>query len=182
MATVQPNLKWYTDISAAKNLTPRCPFASVYRCPRYYASISLLSRAGMTTSLDSEEDQRLLEKWKRSDLWPVTAEQDSQVMGPDGRPSHFRNFCPEVSFDRFGWFASNLSYYADEIDVDVAHRNLHKEEATAHDWRWTWSFVKPSHYAECPLYSPLQLGVNDTKDKPQIGFNVSTSSIEQSPD
>jgi hypothetical protein len=123
--------------------------------------------------MEPEEDQRLLEKWKRSDLWPVTDEQATQVMGPEGKPSLFFKFCPEVSFDRFRWFASNLSYYADEIDEDVAHRNLAEEGATAHDWRWTWSLVTPMHYAECPLYSPLLLGVNNTKNKAPIGFNVS---------
>lgn len=172
MATIQPDLKWYAEISASKNLSPRCPFASVHRCPRYYQSIALLGEVGVTTSMEPEEDQRLLEKWKLSDLWPVTKEQATQVMGPEGKPSLFFNFCPEVSFDRFGWFASNLSYHADEIDVDVAHRNLADEGATAHDWRWVWSLAAAMHYANCPLYSPLLLGVNETKTKGPIGFGV----------
>jgi hypothetical protein len=171
MATIQPDLPWYTEISASKNLSPRCPFASVHRCPRYYESIWLLGEVGVATSIDADEDQRLLEKWKRSDLWPVTKEQAAQVMGPEGKPSHFSNFCPEVSFDRFGWFASHLSYYADEIDVDVAHRNLADEGATTHDWRWIWSLATPMHYADCRLYSPLLMGVNETKSRGPIGFS-----------
>ena len=92
-------------------------------------------------------------------------------MGREGDPSHFSNFCPEVSFNRFGWFASHLSYYADEIDVGVAHRNLADEGATTHDWRWAFSLVTSMHYSECPLYSPLLLGVNNTKaNKPPFGF------------
>jgi hypothetical protein len=145
----------------------------VHRCPRYYESLSLLGNAGVATSVDPEQDQRLLEMWKRSDLWPVTKEQAASVMGWEGKPSHFFNFCPEVSFDRFGWFASHLSYHADEIDVGVAHRNLADERATAHDWRWTWSLATPMHYSECPLYSQLLLGVHDTmKNKPPIGFSI----------
>lgn len=170
MATIQPDLPWYTEISASKNLSPRCPFASVHRCPRYYESISLLGQVGVATSIDADEDQSLLERWKRSDLWPVTKEQAVQVMGAEGKPSHFHNFCPEVSFDRFGWFASHLSYHADEIDVDVAHRNLANEGATAHDWRWTWSLATPMHYADCRLYSPLLLGVHEIKNRGPIGF------------
>src|SRR5260370_40343197 len=114
MATIQPDLKWYTEISATKKLSPRCPFASVHRCPRYYASTAHLGEVGVTTSMDPEEKQRLLEKWKHTDVWPATDEHAAQVIGSEGKPSHFFNFCPEVSFDRFGWFASNLSRYADE--------------------------------------------------------------------
>ncbi|SRR6266566_639332 len=70
-------------------------------------------------------------------------------------PRHFHNFCPEVSFERFGFFASHLSAYADETDRDNAHRSLGKAGAGAKDWRWTWASVVPLHYSECPIYSPL---------------------------
>lgn len=92
MAAIQPDLHWYTEISTSKNLAPRCPYASVHRCPRYFESTSLLGQVGVTTSIDPADDQRLVEKWKRSDLWPVTQEQASQVMGPEGKPSLFLNF------------------------------------------------------------------------------------------
>ncbi len=93
-------------------------------------------------------------------------------MGPVDEPRHFHKFCPEVSFDRFGWFASHLAYHVDEIDVDVAHRNLEAEGAHRGDWRWTWALVTPLHYSECPLYSPLLLGVDEIKTKTQIGFTI----------
>jgi len=171
MDTIQPDLKWYTEISAQKNQpSSRCPFASVHRCPRYYASLSVLGKAGVATSLEPAEDERLLEKWKRTDLWPATDEQDTGIMGTD----HYHNFCPEVSYERFGWFASILSGYADEIDNGSAHARLGRDGATAHDWRWAWASVSPMHYTECPLYSALLLGVNDigvNDTKPQIGFS-----------
>ncbi len=167
---IQPNLKWYTEISARKKVSPRCPFASVYRCPRYYQSVSLLGKSGMTTSIESEEDKELLEKWKRSDLWPVVDEQATSVMGPEREPRHFGNFCPEVSFDRFGWFSSHLVHHWDEIDSDVARSSLKKEGAPPDDWRWQWVLISSMHYTDCPLYSPLQLGVNDSKNKGPIGF------------
>lgn len=172
MAAIQPDLQWYTEISAAKNLSPRCPFASADRCPRYYESLSLLGKVGVSTSIPSDKDQRLEENWRRSDLWPVTMEQSALVMPRlDGEPSQYLNFCPEVAFDRFGWFASHLSRHSDPIDVDVAISNLEVEGASPDDWRRTWSLVKPLHYAECRLYSLLLIGGNDATGKAPIGFS-----------
>ena len=172
MTTILPDLHWCSEISATKRVPTRCPFASVHRCPRYFTSTSLLGEAGVATPLDPQEDQRLLERWKRSDLWPVTAEQESGVGGRPGKPSVFYNFCPEVSFGTFGWFASTLAYYTDETDQDNAHRSLTKEGATTHDWRWTFSVVKPLHYTECPLYSLLTLGVHEERNRSAIGFKA----------
>lgn len=155
LPVVQPDLKWYAGVSAARNVAPRCPFASVHRCPRYYASVSMLGEWGIATRIDPKEDKRLFKRWKRSDLWPVVAEEDTGITGAPGKPSMFSKFCPEVSFERFGWFASLLAYYADEIDMGVAHRNLARQGATGSDWRWGWAAATPMHYSECPLYSPL---------------------------
>jgi hypothetical protein len=174
MDRIQPDLNWYTEISASKNLAPRCPFASVYRCPRYYQSVALLGEVGVTTRIEPEEDKRLLDQWKRSDLWPVVAEQATSVMGAPNEPHHFSKFCPEVSFDTFGWFASHLSYHADEIDQDAAHTRLADEGASRRDWHWLWAVVTPMHYADCPVYSPLLSGVNETKGRYPIGFHTTT--------
>ena len=175
MTHEKPDLKWYTTISTSKSLSARCPFASVHRCPRYYASIAALGESGVTPALSPEEDRHLLETWKRTDVWPVTAEQEPVVSGQPGSPSMFANFCPEVLFDAFGWFASTLAYHADEIDTDNAHRELAKEGATTQDPRWIWSKIYPLHYSECRLYSPLLLGVNNTKSGSRIGFGGSLS-------
>ena len=94
-------------------------------------------------------------------------------MSPSGRPSIFSSFCPEVSFDCFGWLVSNFAYHADEIDADIARRRLAAEDGTSHDWRWALSSAIPLHYGDCPVYSLLLLGVNDTQKKSQIGFNAS---------
>jgi hypothetical protein len=152
---IQPDLEWYANFSKEKGLPPRCQFASVHRCPRYYASVSILGDCGVATRIDPKEDKRLLKRWKRSGLWPVVAGQDTGVMGEPGKPSMCSKFCPEVSFERFGWFASFLACHADEIDVDVAHRNLACEGAPGSDWRWAWAAVTPMHYSACPFYSPL---------------------------
>src|SRR2546422_9133865 len=103
---VNPDLDWYRAESERRGLpTPRCLFASVHRCPRYWQSISLMGEAG-STKIDPAEDEQLRERWQASDLWPATLDQATSVMGGKNGPSMFSNFCPEVAFDQFGWFAS----------------------------------------------------------------------------
>ncbi len=156
-----PDLTWYQNISDRHRLSPRCPFASVERCPRYYQSLSLLGSAG-STEIDHEEDERLKRYWEGSDLWPRTREYETAVLTfkkQDGSENqHFSKFCPEVTFDRFGYFSAHLAGYADEIDSDFAHKRLGEAHVPSDDWRWQWSSVQPMHYTECPLYSPLVHG------------------------
>lgn len=149
-----PDLKWYAAISERRGVPIRCPFATVEACPRYYQSLSLMAGAG-STSIPEAEDARLLKMWKKSDLWPRTDEQATATFGPSGNPSLFSRFCPEVTYDRFGHFASGLSRYGDENDIGFAHEALGKEGAGRGDPRWSWSHCEPQHYTDCPIYSVL---------------------------
>ena len=155
MASVQPTLDWYKETSRREGGTPRCPFASVERCPRFYQSVSLLGQVKITTRIPPDEDGRLQTAWQQSDLWPRTNEHATSIMGPADDPRHFRNFCPEALFELFCLFANNLSEHADEIDRGVAESQLKAEHAPASDWRWTWALATAMHYTDCPLYSPL---------------------------
>ena len=155
MATIIPDLKWYISISDQRGVQPRCPFATVRACPRFYQSISLLGEAG-STKIDPEDDKKLFKFWEDSDLWPSTREYATSISGSPGEPHIFSNFCPEVSFDRFGYFASFLARYADEIDIGIASNKLGQERASANDWRWAWSGLSEVHYTQCPLYSILK--------------------------
>jgi len=157
---VLPDLQWYTTKSISAGSTPRCPFTSVKNCPRFYQSLSLLSKAG-STDIPQKEDKKLLKKWKKSDLWPVTDEQATSISGARDRIKHFWNFCPEVSYEQFGIFASHLNEYADDVDRDNAHSELVKMKISADNWRWRWASINPQHYTECLLYSTLKnMGTN----------------------
>lgn len=147
----EPNLNWYSKISEKRGLPTRCPFASVYRCPRYYQSLSLMGHAG-STSIDDTTDERLKEKWKRSDLWPVTREQETFLRG-SGYKQSFAKFCPEVMYDRFKLFAENLHSYADEFDKDTL---LNLKEPYCADWEYNWSSLTELHYSDCSMYSLLR--------------------------
>ncbi len=166
MSVRNPDLTWYMRISQEKGVSPRCPYASVHRCPRYYQSISLLGECG-TTKIDQAEDKALLKKWENSDLWPVIREQATSIFGPEKDTMMFNRFCPEASFDRFGWFASDLYRYADDIDRNVAHAELNRQGARGEDWRWAWSAIHEMHYTECPLYSLLLYPMQNITDKPK---------------
>jgi hypothetical protein len=147
------HMEWYLRISQARRVTPRCPFASVERCPRYYQSLSLLGEAGSTKILEKEDD-RLKALWEKSDLWPRTGEQATSISGGE-RKTSFSKFCPEVIYDRFRVFASGLYEHADEIDRDVAQQQLSRQGISATNWRWNWWAIDPMHFTECSIYSPL---------------------------
>ncbi|MDO3530280.1 hypothetical protein [Ralstonia pseudosolanacearum] len=100
-----------------------------------------------------EKDEELLAKWKATPLWPLVAEHETSITNK----SLFDNFCPEVSFDRFGLFASYLARYAEEIDKELVHQSLTRDGASAKNWAWKWQTVQEMHYTECPLYSQLPL-------------------------
>lgn len=151
-----PNLNWYLATSKKMDVPPRCPLATVETCPRFYQSLSLLGSAG-STAIESSEDKRLLEKWITSDLWPKTREQETIIYNN----KIFDQFCPEVAFERFGYFASYLGRYSDELDHDLAHEQLGKIGASSDDYRWAWSSVTSMHFTECPLYSVLLHRQND---------------------
>lgn len=154
MKPVIPDFEWYSKESARLRLAPRCPFANVHACPRYFQSLSLLGTVGHTP-IAADEDARLLSQWKQSPLWPTTDEQATSVSGPKDRLESLNNFCPEVAFDRFGLFASHLGRYADEIDAESAHGRLAREGAPKNHPSWAWGTHCAQHYSECPVYSPL---------------------------
>jgi hypothetical protein len=157
-AVIVPDFQWYVTKSRELGQSPRCMYASANRCPRYFASLSLMGLTG-ATKIDEAEEERLAARWERSGIWPHSAEQGTSISQVDSngitKTSMYANFCPEVMFDRLGHFASFISDYADEIDRDGMRRKLQRDGAPKDDWRWHWAVVSPTHYSECPLYSLL---------------------------
>lgn len=154
---VQPTIAWYKEISARIRLSPRCPYASVLRCPRFYQSLSLLGEAG-STKIETSKDEWLKQEWQKSDLWPVTDEQATMIDGPANETKSFWRFCPEVLYERFGLFACDISRYGNGIDLKIALKELSERKTPPEDWRWQWRYVKPCHYTDCPLYSLIRDG------------------------
>ena len=150
-----PNREWYANLSQERGVAFRCQFATVESCPRYYQSLSLLGEAG-STKISEAEDERLLKLWKSSDLWPRTDEQATGLFGGTaGDPSIYSNFCPEVTFERFGYFATTLTKYGDEIDSGFSHQRLARDDAPPGHPRWSWESCAGQHFTECPIYAVL---------------------------
>lgn len=146
-----PDLAWCSEVSTKKGLTTHCPFASVEACPINYLSTGLLGEAGITTSLSTDDDARLRDKWKRHPAWPKTAEQNPTIFDKD----FYSHFCPEVMLNVFGLSATLLAGYTDEIDRDSSHRTLTRDNVPIEYWRWRWSTLSELHYSDCPVYAVL---------------------------
>ena len=166
---IYPDLEWYTKFSTSLGLTPRCPFSTVKRCPRYYQSLSLLGEAG-STKIDLKEDKKLLKVWEKNELWPLTLEQATSVSGPDNDKKHFWKFCPEILFDRFGLFASDIDFFAENQDQQSMHTWLKKINSSKKDWRWDFFRVSPLHYSQCPIYAPIKETVQ--KNIPSLSQDI----------
>jgi hypothetical protein len=147
-----PTIGWYKKLSTAHGIEPRCPYATVESCPRYYESLWLLGTAG-DDPIPKSEDRRLYRKWRKSDLWYRTREYAASISGSN--KNIFDNFCPEVAFNRFGYFATYLYRFTDDIDREGRIRILKSEPSIADDWRLHWADLTPLHYSDCPLFSIL---------------------------
>ncbi len=155
MKRIVPDFAWYLAESTRLGLkSPRCPFASVHACPRYYQSLSLLGKSGCT-AIPKDEDDALKTRWEKHPLRPATGDQETGIFGGSDGPNGYHNFCPEVAYDTFRLFATYLGRHVGEIDRDFAATLLQKEGASPDDPRWNWCSVVPQHYVECPLYSTL---------------------------
>ncbi|MBU2455332.1 MAG: hypothetical protein KJ668_18665, partial [Proteobacteria bacterium] len=156
MDRIIPNLDWCRKISIKAGLPTRCPFSMIDECPRNYQSLSLLSNAKIITPIASEKDEMLREKWKSSNLWPIVEEQATSISGLPDQKMNFLNFCPEISYDRFSLFASDLCSYSDSIDQDNGIKFGVQEKIPDDHWIFDWAHVSKMHYTDCPIYSPLE--------------------------
>jgi len=172
---IKPNLVWYKKISLKYNLSTHCPFANINRCPIYFISFANLKFLG-ATGLDKEEEKKILEYWKKNELFPKMREEEPSVYsGGDGDYVYgmgkwfgIENFCPEVTGKYFGLFATVISRYVDELDVDNAQRYLTEKGIGSEGWRWNYHSVTPHHHTDCLLYSLLLVNKKKVKEKINI--------------
>ena len=140
-AEEKPDFAWYSGVSKKQGLPPRCPIAPAQLCPRYYESLEALGRGRSFTSIPAEPAALLERKWKP--FTSVIAEEE-----PCADEKSVNHFCPEVSYDRFGYFASFLHEYTDEIDRDNMYKLYERRGITEQfDPRWCW--ITALHYTEC---------------------------------
>lgn len=149
-----PDSSWYRRKSTEREAPFSCPYANVHKCPRYYASINILGEAKIITSITNDKKEALDNLWANSRLLPVIAEDDTGISGYEGKASSFSNFCPEVSFAYFNYYASYLAKYADEIDSDCGHR-IAEREKIPNDWRYEWGSISACHFLDCSVYSQV---------------------------
>ncbi len=146
MPREKADFAWYSAESQKQKLPPRCPIAHAELCPRYYSSAVLLGEVGHFAKFPSERRSSLDRKWKAFESAP-----------PEELPSRFpgdnlNHFCPEVSGDRFGYFASDLYAYSDEIDR-ASDKKDYRDEGNFGQYDPNWQTVRPCHYTECREYS-----------------------------
>jgi len=82
--------------------------------------------------------------------------------------------CPEVGYDVYGRFSNYFHTYPDEIDRDVAYKQLQRSGAAPDDPGWTFASVIPEHYSECRQYSVL-LGAPKLRGGPAMQVHVKDS-------
>lgn len=168
-----PDLEWYKKISAENKITPRCPYTNLYKCPIYFESIALLRSIG-ATELDKNEEKKLIKYWKSSGLNPPLEEEHPSVLYHGTKSfSSLSNFCPEVIYLIFGYFASFIGNFEDGIDQAIGHSNLKKRNILPDSWAWHWSRLRAKHYTNCRLYSILsnEIKIKESKNNNLISNN-----------
>lgn len=154
MSITVPDSSWYRAKSSEVGVACSCPYANVHKCYRYYASIYMLGEIKMITSISDKNKSELDEYWGQSGLTPVIAEEDTGVSGSETRTSSYSNFCPEVTYTYFRYYASYLSRHADEIDKENGQR-IAEREKIENDWRYEWQFLTGCHFLECSVYDQV---------------------------
>ncbi|HEX5410338.1 MAG TPA: HNH endonuclease [Terriglobia bacterium] len=155
---------WYSAESQKRKLPPRCPIASGDLCPRYYWSLEALTKSGFT-EIPREMSAKLARKWEMFEAsmdedkpW-VSYQHDREDESDRALPLQtVSHFCPEVSYGRFGYFASDLiAYCGADSDERAEHmeydERLYSGEGIGEQFDPEWQKVSPQHYTECREYS-----------------------------
>lgn len=139
-------IDWYLSVSRDRGVAPRCPFATVHRCPRFYLSTWVLNAVNK-----QPQDEALHGRWQRSKLYPSREDEFPRAAG-NPNALHYGAFCPEIAYERFHRFASELTEYFDE---DERRSGQVAAESGGPEWKSEWLTLTARHFTECPLYSVL---------------------------
>jgi len=169
---------WYSKRSREHGLPPRCPIASAELCPRYYESFALLGRAGIATKIRDGRAAALERKWKP--FQSIVSEEVPTVTRSGEKPWSIHHFCPEVSYEIYGYFASDLHRFADEADRETAYER-YERDGIVNQFDAGWASAIPRHYTECREYSihtnfaagrPSRAGSKRQAMSPQLRWQV----------
>lgn len=146
----------YSGESRKHRLSPRCPLANAAYCPRYYASRAVLASESMTTLIAPERATALGKKWELFQEIIAEEEPNLDLVGHEHSEgmtvSSVNHFCPEVSYDSFGYFASHLHRYADHRDAEADFAS-YQRDGIGEQFDTNSAAVTPHHYTECREYS-----------------------------
>lgn len=154
MSIIIPDSSWYRAKCSENNAPFSCPYANEHKCLRYYSSLDMLGEVKIITSISIDKKEELEEFWSNSGLLPVVSEDDTAISSCNSKPISFSNFCPEVTFKFFGYYASCLTKYNDDLDKDSGY-TIAKRENLHNDWRYEWEYLTACHFLECGVYGQV---------------------------
>jgi HNH endonuclease len=159
MPKEKADLAWYSAESRKQKLRLRCPIAHAELCPRYYRTLAVLGEGGHPghapiTQIPSERAASLDRKWKAFESVVLEEEPSTFWAGEEDHMERYAvsHVCPEVSYEIFGYFASDLHAYADEMDRAFDKKD-YRRESNFEQYDPDWESVTPRHYTECREYS-----------------------------
>jgi len=157
MQRVIPDKKWWEIQSTTRSAQAQCPFANSYKCPRYYESLALLSKVNMISGMPKNKDEELSHFWGGTIFSSLCDEEVPSLRRKDyGSVASISNFCPEVSFKYFSYYADSMHKYADEIDHDSGIRNAVRD-GLPNDWKYNWMAVHPVFYLDCEIFNNVKI-------------------------
>jgi predicted nucleotide-binding protein len=100
--------------------------------------------------MDKHRDDSLQKKWQP--FVSAIREESPGISTVNHELRSLDNFCPEVAYDIFGYFASYLNGYADDIDREADCR-AYERERIPEKFDAAWATITPKHFTECREYS-----------------------------
>lgn len=161
-----PDLRWYKAQSRLEGGPPRCPFASCQSCEKYADSVQV-----MAIHHGWEDPPAPDPAANRKDR-PIEEGPHVMLVGEKQAVYSYRNFCPEVTGERFGFFTSYLRHYTEEMERLEERKQLLQLGIDKSYPSYQWAGFKSQHYTDCQEYSVL-LSRRDQRTSPKYDLRGS---------